>query len=88
VDGQKCANDKHNPQCNSEYRKKRQKNKPVTKETVYCCPVPYIHEGHRWRRPVPQLLITSEENKWPNISAELCTLQGSFVYKTLNTNIK
>jgi hypothetical protein len=24
--------------------------------------------------------------KWPNISAELCTLQGIFVYKALNTN--
>jgi hypothetical protein len=43
VDRQNCANDKHNPRRNnSDYRKKRQKNKPVNKETLCCCPIPYI----------------------------------------------
>jgi len=42
-----------------------------------------MHEGHRHVRPVPQLLLSSEENckiikKSGTVSAKLCSLQYIF----------
>jgi hypothetical protein len=86
VDGQNCANDKHDPHCNnSAHRQKRQKNKLGNKETLCCCPVPYIcMDIDGADQYLSYYSILRKNVKWLK-SAKLYTLQGIFVYKTLNT---
>jgi len=62
----------------------RQENKHGNKEALCCFPVQYIHEGRRQGRPVPQFLLSSENNskmvkKGGTVSAKLCALQCIFL---------
>jgi hypothetical protein len=59
--------------------------KPYTfgQEALYFWPVQKIHKGRKQGRPVPQLILGSEENckmvnKSGTISAKLCALQCIF----------
>jgi len=68
----------------------RQANKHGNKEALFCCPVQLIHKGRRQGRPVPHLLLISEENckmirKSGTVSAKKCALQRIFVYRMLNS---
>jgi len=62
---------------------RKDENKQGNKEALCCCPVQYIHKGHRQGRPVPPLLFSSEENrkmveKSGTASAKVCSLQCIF----------
>ena len=79
-----CANDEYDPDCNScKQREEKQDNKHGNKETSCCWPVQYIHKRCRQGRPIPQSLLSSEENckmfkKGGTISAKLCALEHIF----------
>ena len=76
-------NDKYGPLRNCKQREERQEYEHGNEEALCCCPVQLIHKGHRQGRPVPHLLISSEENckivkKGGTVSAKLCALQHIF----------
>ena len=69
---------------------RKDKNKPGNKETLCCCPIPYIcmKDTDGADQYLSYYSILRKPVKWPNVSAKLYTLQDIFVYKTLNTNKK
>ena len=86
-----CVNDKYGPLRNCKQREERQEYEHGNEEALCCCPVQLIHKGRRQGRPVPHLLLSSDENckmvkKGGTYLLNCVLFNALFVYRMLNTN--